>query len=116
MQKFCVSSPVDLEVNGLARQIAALAGALTVCLLAPALAAADQSFQVSSPTGFPAGGNPSYTTTQVLDSAKMGAPGKVTITLAPGVLASLAANPSCTKTTQDTGDACKIGSGEADVL
>ena len=40
----------------------------------------------------------------------------MTIALAPGVLASLAANPSCTKTTQDTGDACKIGSGEADVL
>jgi len=79
----------------------------------PALASADQQFQVTSPSGFPAGGNPSYTTTQVLDSQNMGAPGKVRITLAPGVLASLAANPSCTKTTQYT-DACKIGQGTAD--
>src|SRR5207248_1936138 len=95
MQKFCVTTLVDLAVNGFARQLGVLAGTLVTCLLAPALASADQSFQVTSSTGFPAGGNPSYTTTQTLDSAKMGAPGKVTIALAPGVLASLAANPSC---------------------
>jgi hypothetical protein len=83
-----------------------------VCLSVPALASAAQSFQVSSPTGFPAGGDPSYTTTQILDSGSMGNPGKVTITLAPGVLASLAANPSCTKTLQYT-SACQIGTGSA---
>jgi hypothetical protein len=99
-------------VNGFARQIALLAGALTFCLAAPALASADQQFQVSSTTGFPAGGHPSYTTTQILDSSAMGSPGKVTITLAPGVLASLAANPSCTKTTQYT-SSCQIGTGSA---
>jgi hypothetical protein len=83
-----------------------------IALATPALASAQQSFQVSSPTGFPAGGDPSYTTTQILDSQAMGAPGKVTITLAPGVLASLAANPSCTQTTQYT-SACQIGMGSA---
>jgi hypothetical protein len=83
-----------------------------VCLAAPALASAAQAFQVTSPTGFPAGGHPSYTTTQILDSGSMGAPGKVTITLAPGVLASLAANPSCIKTVQYT-SACQIGAGSA---
>jgi hypothetical protein len=103
---------VTRAVNGFARQIAVLAGALTLFLTLPALASADQSFQVSSPTGFPAGGDPAYTTTQNLDSSSKGAPGKVTITLAPGVLASLAANPSCTKTTQYT-SACQIGTGSA---
>jgi hypothetical protein len=83
-----------------------------VCLAVPALASAAQSFQVSSPTGFPAGGDPSYTTTQLLDSSAMGAPGKVTITLAPGVLASLAANPSCVTKLQYT-SACEIGTGSA---
>ena len=83
-----------------------------VCLAVPALASAAQSFKVSSPTGFPAGGDPSYTTTQILDSGAKGAPGKVTITLAPGVLASLNANPSCATKLQYTG-ACKIGSGSA---
>jgi hypothetical protein len=83
-----------------------------VSLAVPALASAAQSFQVSSPTGFPAGGDPSYTTTQILDSGAMGAPGKVTITLAPGVLASLNANPSCATKQQYT-DACKIGTGSA---
>jgi hypothetical protein len=99
-------------VNGVARHIAVLAGALALSLATPALASAAQSFQVTSPTGFPAGGDPSYTTTQNLDSASMGQPGKVTITLAPGALASLAANPSCVKTVQYT-SACRIGSGSA---
>jgi hypothetical protein len=100
-------------VNGFARQVAVLAGALALCLGTPALASAAQSFAVTSPTGFPAGGHPSYTTTQNLDSAAMGSPGKVTITLAPGVLASLAANPSCIKGTAQYTDACKIGTGSA---
>jgi hypothetical protein len=99
-------------VNGFARQIAVFAGALALALGLPALASAAQSFQVSSPTGFPANGDPSYTTTQILDSSSMGAPGKVTITLAPGVLASLAANASCVKTLQYTA-ACQIGTGSA---
>ncbi len=99
-------------MNGIARQLAVVAGALALSLAAPALASAAQSFQVTSPTGFPAGGDPSYTTTQVLDSGSMGAPGKVTITLAPGALASLAANPSCVKTVQYT-SACRVGSGSA---
>jgi hypothetical protein len=99
-------------VNGFARHFAVLAGALTLSLAVPSLASASQSFQVSSPTGFPANGDPSYTTTQVLDSSSMGAPGKVTITLAPGVLASLNANASCVKTQQYT-TACKIGTGSA---
>jgi len=98
-------------VNGLARKIAALAGALTVCLVVPALASAAQSFKVTSATGFPAGGDPSYTETQVLDSSH-GSPGAVRITTAPGVLASLAANPSCVKTVQYT-SACRIGGGSA---
>lgn len=99
-------------MNGFARQIAALAGALSLLLIAPALASADQGFQVTSQTGFPAGSDPSYTTTQLLDSQSMGAPGKVQITLAPGVLASLNANPTCTKTLQYT-SACQIGTGSA---
>jgi hypothetical protein len=92
-------------------KILATAAALVVSLALPALASASQSFEVSSPTGFPAGGDPSYTTTQLLDSSH-GSPGKVKITLAPGVLASLAANPSCLKSVQYT-SACQIGTGSA---
>ena len=99
-------------MNGFARQIAALAGALGLSLAVPVLASASQSFVVTSPTGFPANGDPSYTTTQNLDSGTMGEPGNVTITLAPGVLASLAANASCVKTLQYT-SACQIGGGSA---
>ena len=89
-----------------------VAGALALSLATPALASAAQSFSVTSPTGFPAGGDPSYTTTQNLDSGAMGQPGKVTITLAPGALASLAANPTCVQKLQYT-SACNIGSGSA---
>lgn len=99
-------------MKGLARQLAVVAGALALSLGTPALASAAQAFQVSSPTGFPAGQDPSYTTTQILDSGSMGAPGKVTITLAPGVLASLAANPTCVTRQQYT-SACEIGTGSA---
>ena len=99
-------------MNGFARQIAALAGALGLSLAVPVVASASQSFVVTSPTGFPANGDPSYTTTQNLDSGTMGEPGNVTITLAPGVLASLAANASCVKTLQYT-SACQIGGGSA---
>src|SRR5581483_7300420 len=105
-----VSCRVTEEVNGFARKMAALAGALGVCAAMPALASA-QSFQVTSSTGFPAGGDPSYTTTQVLDTSH-GSPGAVKIATAPGVLASLNANPTCVKTKQYT-SACQIGSGSA---
>lgn len=98
-------------MNGIARQLAALAGALALTLAVPALASAGQSYQVTSSEGFPAGGDPSYTTSQVLDTSH-GTPGAVTITSAPGVLASLAANPSCVKTVQYT-SACEIGTGSA---
>ncbi|HEY2161883.1 MAG TPA: hypothetical protein VGH24_11300 [Solirubrobacteraceae bacterium] len=98
-------------MNGFARQIAVLAGALVLFVAAPALASAAQSFKVTSSTGFPAGGDPSYTQTQVLDTSH-GSPGAVRITSAPGVLASLAANPTCIKTLQYT-SACMIGSGSA---
>jgi hypothetical protein len=97
-------------VNGFARKIAVLAGALALLLVAPALASA-QSFKVTSSTGFPAGGDPSYTETQVLDTSH-GSPGAVRIATAPGVLASLNANPTCVKTLQYT-SACQIGSGSA---
>jgi len=82
-----------------------------VCLAAPAFASAAQSFKVTSSTGFPAGGDPTYTQTQVLDTGH-GSPGAVRITSAPGVLASLAANPTCIRTVQYT-SACQIGSGSA---
>jgi hypothetical protein len=99
------------------RLAGATAVALGVALAIPALASAAQSFAVSTPNGgapdFQAGGSPSYTTTTTLDS-NAGSPGNVTITLAPGVLASLAANPSCLQSTQDT-PSCQIGEGTASV-
>jgi hypothetical protein len=105
-------SATNRQVNGLPRQILAVAGAIALSLGTPAVASAAQSFVVSSPTGFPAGGDPSYTTTQNLDTSQ-GAPGKVMITLAPGVLASLAANPSCVKGSVQYTSACQIGTGSA---
>ena len=80
----------------------------------PAAAGAAQSFSVGSPSGgssFQANGDPSYTTSMTFDSAA-GAPQTALITLSPGVLASLAANPSCLKSVQHTA-ACDIGSGSA---
>jgi hypothetical protein len=92
-----------------------MAVAFGIALAFPALAAAQQSFAVSTANGgapdFPAGGDPSYTTTTTLDGSA-GSPGPVTITLAPGVLASLAANPSCLESTQYT-PSCQIGEGTA---
>lgn len=83
-------------------------------LALPGIASAAQSFSVTSATGFPAGGDPSYTTTMNFD-AGAGAPSRAIITLAPGVLASLAANPSCLKSVQHT-DACHIGDGTAKLM
>jgi hypothetical protein len=81
---------------------------------APGLALAAQTFSVSSPTGFPAGGDPTYTTRMAFDAAA-GAPSRAIVTLAPGVLASLTANPSCLKTLQHTAS-CHIGDGSASTL
>jgi hypothetical protein len=78
----------------------------------PALASAQQSFSVTSPTGFPAGGDPSYTTTENLDTSH-GAPHAVQIALAPGVLASLTANTACLHGPPQHTSACHIGDGSA---
>lgn len=88
-----------------------------VCLALPALASAAQSFSIGSPGGsssFLANGDHSYTTTMTFDGAN-GAPQQALITLSPGVLASLAANPACLQSVQHTA-ACAIGSGSATVL
>jgi hypothetical protein len=111
MREIRVFCATNLQVNGFARQIVALAGALLMWLAVPSLAAAAQSFSVSSSQGFPAGGDPSFTTTQVLDTSH-GSPGAVKITQAAGVLSSLNANPSCIQRVQYT-SACQIGSGTA---
>ena len=86
-----------------------LIGTALLALLAPASALANQSLAIASPTGFPAGGDPSYTTTIILDTGS-GTPSNVTLSLAPGVLASPSANPSCLKTAQQTAS-CEIGTG-----
>lgn len=78
-------------------------------LLAPATALGKQALAIASPTGFPAGGHPAYTTRVSLDTSA-GTPSSVTIRLSPGVLASPSANPSCLKTAQHTAT-CQIGTG-----
>lgn len=83
-------------------------------MVAPASAMAAQSLAVTSPTGFPAGGHPTYSTKISLDSAA-GTPSTVTIKLAPGVLAAPSANPSCVKRTQHTAS-CQIGGGSVTLL
>ena len=85
-------------------------GSMLVALMLPASALAAQTFGITSTTGFPAGGDPTYTTNIGLDTTA-GTASTIAITLAPGVLASPAANPSCVKTTQDSGTACEIGTG-----
>ncbi len=90
-----------------------LAAALAVAT--PALASAAQSLAVTSPTGFPAGGHPTYTTTTSLDTSA-GTPSKVKIAFAPGVLASTTANPSCITGAPQHTPACQIGDGSATIL
>src|ERR1700730_13652487 len=90
-------------------RLRALLFTTAVALTAPATALGQQSLAITSPTGFPAGGHPSYTTHIALDTSA-GTPSTVTIKLAPGVLASPSANPSCLKTTQHTSN-CQIGTG-----
>ena len=100
------------QISGLV-QIPLLAA--LILFATPALAAAAQSFTVTSPTGFPAGGHPTYTTGINLDTSA-GSPGKVGITLAPGVLASVSANPGCVKGAPQYTSTCQIGTGSATAL
>jgi hypothetical protein len=90
----------------------ALGLAVVIALAVPALARAAQSISVTSPTGFPAGGDPTFTTTSTLDT-RAGTPGLVTVTLAPGVLASANANPSCLNGPPQYTPSCQIGDGSA---
>ncbi|MFL5821804.1 MAG: hypothetical protein ACJ764_00015 [Solirubrobacteraceae bacterium] len=84
-----------------------------VTLLAPAAALGDQSLGVFSDSGFPAGGHPTYSTQINLDTTA-GSPSSVTVKLAPGVLASPAANPSCVRGTAQHTATCQIGTGSVD--
>jgi hypothetical protein len=83
-------------------------------LVAPAQALGAQSLGVTSPTGFPAGGDPTYTSKIALDQSA-GTPSTVTIKLAPGVLAASSANASCVAKTQHT-PSCQIGTGSVTLL
>ena len=87
---------------------------LGVVLAFPAAASAAQTFAVTSqsPGGFPAGGHPTYTTTVGLDTSA-GGPTAEAVTLAPGVLASLAAAPQCLTGSPQYTSACQIGTGSA---
>ena len=88
-----------------------------VCLALPALASAAQSFSIGSPGGsssFQANGDSTYSTSMTFDGSDP-APQMALITLSPGVLASLAANPACLQSVQHT-SACQIGSGSATLL
>ena len=89
--------------------------AVALALATPALASAAQSLAVTSPTGFRAGGDPTYTTTTSLDTSA-GTPSKVKIAFAPGVLASTTANPSCITGAPQYTPACQIGDGSATIL
>lgn len=91
-----------------------VATAVLAPLAAPALASAAQTFAVTSqsPGGFPAGGHPTYTTTVGLDTSA-GGPTSETVTLSPGVLASLAAAPNCLKPPANDTSACQVGTGSA---
>lgn len=86
-----------------------------VALAAPAIASAAQKLAITSPTGFPAGGHPSYTTAITLDTSA-GAPGKLSLMLAPGALASVSANPACVKGAPQHTSVCQIGSGTATAM
>ena len=59
-------------------------------------------------------GTPTYTTTIGLDTSA-GGPTSETVTLAPGVLASLAAAPGCLSGSPQYTSSCQIGSGNATV-
>jgi hypothetical protein len=93
-----------------------VAATTLTAIAVPAAASAAVSLQITpcstcvpSSTSFPAGGNPSVTATVGLD-ASAGAPTSTTVQLAPGVLASANANPSCLTSKQYT-PACTFGGG-----
>lgn len=82
----------------------------------PALASAAQSISVTSATGsFPAGGDPTFTTTTQLDTSA-GTPSSMTVRLAPGVLSSATASPRCLTGSPQYSSTCQIGQGAATVL
>ncbi len=93
-----------------ASRLTVLLVSVSIGLLAPASALAKQSLAITSTTGFPAGGDPSYTTKIGLDTSA-GTPSTITIALAPGVLAAPSANPSCVKKQAAHGTTCEIGTG-----
>ncbi len=88
---------------------------LATLLGSPGLASAAKSLAISSATGFPAGGDPTYTTTVGLDTSA-GTPSTLAIRLMPGVLASPAANPSCVTGAPQYTSACQIGTGTVSLL
>lgn len=97
------------------RRACLVALALGASLAFPPLASAAQSLAVTSQTGaFPAGGDPTFTTTTTLDTSA-GTPSSITVSLAPGVLSSASASPSCLTGTQYAPE-CQIGGGSATVL
>jgi hypothetical protein len=103
-----------LVVGG--RWLASFVVVLTWGLTVPELASATQTFSVRNPNGgssFQAGSDASYTTTMTFDSSA-GAPQTALISLSPGVLGSLAANPSCRHGVQHT-SACQVGTGTATI-
>ena len=82
----------------------------------PVLASAAQSISVTSATGsFPAGGDPTFTTTTQLDTSA-GTPSSITVRLAPGVLSSATASPTCLTGSPQYSSTCQIGQGTATVL
>ena len=84
-------------------------------LALPALASAAQSISVSSATGtFPAGGDPTFTTATQLDTGA-GTPSSITVRLAPGVLSSATASPTCLTGSPQYSSTCQIGQGTATV-
>lgn len=105
-----------LAIGGFARRWAlALGTSFALALGAPALAAAAQSLSVTSATGqFPAGGDPTFTTTTTLDTSA-GTPSSIAVSLAPGVLSSATASPTCLTGSPQYSSTCQIGDGSATV-
>jgi hypothetical protein len=92
----------------------ALVLGLLVVMATPSVALAGQSVSVSSAGGFPAGGDPTFTTTTSLDTGA-GTPSLVTVRLAPGVLSSANANASCLSGAPQYTPVCQIGQGSAEI-
>jgi hypothetical protein len=100
------------------RALLALAAALSLPIAAPVVASAatGQTFKLSA-TSLGAGTDPNLSATTGFDPAVgAGTPKTITLDLAPGLLASAAANPSCLTGTPQLasttpGKGCDIGSG-----